>query len=108
MDKIKNLLDKIDGLLKGEAVRAIGYGAAAVVVAVVAVSNAVGYTRFGENIDINSAIILTTAAITTLTTLVEGIRRFVFSQNSVVAIAVKADVQGADVALAEAGVEDLT
>jgi len=83
---IDRILAKADDLLKGEVARAIGYGAALVVVLVVAISNAVGFTRFGDNIDITTALVGVGAAITMLVTLIESIRRYVFSANTVAAI----------------------
>lgn len=85
--KITAILDKADAYLKSEAARFIGYGAGVVVVLVVLVSNALGITRFGENIDLVTALGLTATATATLITLIEGIRHFVYSISSVEKIA---------------------
>lgn len=80
---LSSLLDKVRLALTGEPARFIGYGSALVVVGVVAVANALGISRFGANLDLGSALVGTTAAIGTVTTLVESIRHFVYSPNTV-------------------------
>lgn len=84
------LLDKARTILTGESARAIGYGGALVVVGVVALANALGLTQLGQNISVSDAFVLATTAITTLVGIIEGIRHYVFSANTVAAIAVKA------------------
>ena len=70
------LLDRATALLQGEPARAIGYGSALVIVGVSLVSNALGYTRIPA-VDLPTAIGLATAAIVTVTGVIESIRRFV-------------------------------
>lgn len=85
LDKGRAILDAADNLLSGEPARAIGYGAALVVVGVSLVSNALGYTRIPE-VSLDAALVAATLAITTLVTVIEGIRRSVYSPNTVDAI----------------------
>ena len=80
---ITSILDKVRNALNGEPVRFIAYGSAIVVVAVVAVANAAGITRFGSDLSLGDALIGSTAAIATLSGLVEAVRRAVYSPNSV-------------------------
>jgi hypothetical protein len=101
MDKIKSTLDRAESLfdsvrtlLTGEAARFIGYGSAVVMVGFIAVANALGITRFGEGMSLTDALILTTAAITFVVGVIESIRKFVYSFNSVAAIAANAAVTG--------------
>lgn len=84
--KLQSFLDSVDALLQGEPLRAIGYGAALVVVIVVAVANALGHPIFGPNISIPDAITATTAAAAVLVGIVEGARRFVYSPATVARI----------------------
>lgn len=86
MSTASDIIDKADGLLKGEPARAIGYGSALVIVGVVAVANQLGITRFGGNIDLVTAVGLASAAIVTVTGVIESIRRFVFAPATVTAI----------------------
>jgi hypothetical protein len=88
------VLDKADSLLKGEATRFIAYGGAVLLVGLVAGLNALGVTRFGAGISLTDALVGTTAAIGTLVGFVESIRHFVYSQNTVQAIAVQAAITG--------------
>jgi hypothetical protein len=96
MEKIKDILAKADAALTGEAARFIGYGSAIVLVALVALLNAFGVTHFGTGISLTDALIGTTAAIATLTGVVEAIRKNVYSQNTVQVIATNAAVTGDD------------
>jgi hypothetical protein len=93
-DRFRSILDSARTLLTGEPARFIGYGAAVVIVGVIAISNALGFTRFGENISLSDALIGATAAIATLGGIIETIRRFVYSQNTVEAIAAVAAETG--------------
>lgn len=95
MDKLRSLLDSADTLLTGEPARAIGYGAAIVVVGVVAISNALGYSRFGSGLDLTTAVGLTTTAVATVVGLVESIRHYVFSSNTVARMNLAASSQEA-------------
>lgn len=74
---INGIADAATEALQGEPARFIGYGAAIVVVGVVAVSNYLGIARFGTNISLVDALVLTTAGVTTVTGIVESIRKFV-------------------------------
>lgn len=80
-----DLLDKADAALKGEPARFIGYGSALVIVGVVAAANALGYTRIAP-IDLPTALAAATAAILTVTGVIESIRKFVYSPATVQAI----------------------
>lgn len=91
LDTLHAIADKADALLQGEPARAIGYGAAVVVVGVVALANYLGFARFGDNLDIATAVGLTTTAIGTVVTVIEGIRKFVFSPATVEAIVAETD-----------------
>lgn len=107
MDKVlatlRAVLDKADALLQGEPARAIGYGSAVVVIGVVTISNALGFTRFqGVDIDLGSALVLVTAATTTVVGIIEGIRKFVFSPASVAAIVTTPPAAAGPIAAAEA------
>jgi hypothetical protein len=86
-----DILDKVKNALTGETARFIGYGAAIVLVGLVAVLNALGVTRFGEGLSLTDALIGTTAAVTTVAGLVESIRHYVFSANTVNAIVEEQD-----------------
>jgi TRAP-type C4-dicarboxylate transport system permease small subunit len=90
-----DLLDKADMLLKGEPARAIGYGAALVIVGVSLASNALGFTRIPA-VDLPTAVTDATFAIGTVVGLIESIRHFVYSQNTVQAIATRAADTGDD------------
>lgn len=93
---INDLLDKARAALSGEPARFIGYGSAIVVVGVVAVANQLGITRFGSNLSLTDALVGSTAAIATLTGLVEAVRRAVYSPASVQVIATNAAASGDD------------
>ena len=90
---IASLLERADHLLTGEPARLIGYGATAVVCGVVLISNALGFTKFGS-VDPVTAFGVVTAALTTVVTVIESIRRSVYSPNTVVGIAEASAVQG--------------
>lgn len=96
-ERIAALLDQARVLLQGEPARLIGYGAAVVVVLVVAIANALGFTRFGANIDLGTALGLTTLAIGSLVGLIETIRRYVYSPNTVQRIAEQSAATGVPV-----------
>jgi hypothetical protein len=80
-----DILDKAEGLLKGEPARAIGYGAALVIVGVSLASNALGFTRIPQ-VDLPTAVTDATLAIATIVGVIESIRRFVYSPATVDAI----------------------
>lgn len=81
---VNSILDKARGLLlQREPARAIGYGAALVIVGVVAVSNALGFSRFGENISLEGALVAAGTATTTVVSIVEFIRKLVYSPATV-------------------------
>jgi hypothetical protein len=83
IDTLKTYLDKAEDLLtQREPARAIGYGAAIVIVGVSLVSNALGFTRIPA-IDLPTAVGDATIAIATVVGLVESIRRFVYSPATV-------------------------
>lgn len=98
MDKLRSILDAISAKLTGEPARAIGYGAAVAVVAVVYVANALGFTRFGASLSLADALSLASVSITFVVGIVEGIRHYVFSPNTV------AEVVAAQVTPAVSGV----
>lgn len=87
LDKGRDLLDSAEAALSGEPARAIGYGAALVIVGVVALANSLGFTRFGSNLDLPTALGLAGVATTTLVTVIEGIRRSVYSPKTVAEVA---------------------
>jgi hypothetical protein len=98
----RDLVDAADRLLQGEPARFIGYGAALVIVGVVAVANQVGVTRFGENVDLGTSLGLATAAIVTVTGVIESIRKFVFSPATVADIVLTPPTAEGPIAAAEA------
>lgn len=73
---ITDLLDKAESLLQGEPARAIGYGAALVIVGVSLASNALGFTRIPA-VDLPTAVADATFAIATIVGVIESIRHFV-------------------------------
>ena len=75
---ITRILDKVHELLLGEPARLIGYGAAVVVVLVAQALSYMGYARF-DDIDFDKALPLVGAVILLLITVIESIRRFVYS-----------------------------
>jgi len=75
--KLTDLLAKIDDLLSGEPARFIGYGAAIVIVGVVALANALGFTRLGADISLTDALTLAGVAIAFIVPAIETIRHFV-------------------------------
>ena len=90
-DSLRSLLDSAENLLtQREPARAIGYGAALVLVGVSVASNALGFTRI-PNIDLPTALGLATAGIGTVVAAVEGIRKFVFAPATVDAIVADGD-----------------
>ncbi len=74
------LLDKAESILKGEPARIIGYGAAVVIYLVAKVSGSI------EDQSPEQALVSGTAAIATIITIIESIRRLVYSPASVAAI----------------------
>lgn len=100
---LRSILDKASTLLQGEPARAIGYGSALVVVGVIYVANALGYTRFGANMDIPTALGLTTGAILTVGAVIESIRKFVYSPATVADLLSEV---GADVAIGKVAAAD--
>jgi len=68
------ILSRLSALIQGEPLRGIVYGAAVMVWIVVGVANAVGFTRFGPNLNIADALTQATAASVLLTELA---RRYV-------------------------------
>ncbi len=74
------LLDKAEFILKGEPARIIGYGAAVVIYLVAKVSGTI------EDQSPEQALVSGTAAIATIITIIESIRRLVYSPASVAAI----------------------
>lgn len=88
---LRGLLDKAEDLLtQREPARAIGYGAALVIVGVSLASNALGFTRIPD-IDLPTALGLATAGIGTVVAAVEGIRKFVFAPATVDSIIAEGD-----------------
>jgi hypothetical protein len=77
MEAIKNLLNKLAGILDGEAVRAIGYASGALVYFAGRYIGAFDAIEFGD------AVILTTGYVTGMVTAIEYLRSKVFSQNTV-------------------------
>lgn len=78
---VSALLDKVSLLLKSEPARAIGYGAAVVIFLVVRVLNQRGYVQFAP-MSFEDSIVAATAAITVIGTVVESIRKFVYSPQT--------------------------
>lgn len=74
---ITGILDKARDLLRGEPARAIGYGAAAVIYLV-----ALAFERIPD-MSPEDALVSATAAITVVAGVIETIRRFVYSPNTV-------------------------
>jgi len=87
MTQIQALLAKVRDLLSGEPLRAIVYGAAVVIWLVTSIANALGITRFGPEISVESALTQATAASVLLT---EIARRFTYSPNTVERVAAQA------------------
>jgi hypothetical protein len=81
---IGDIAAKATSLLQGEPARFIFYGAALVVWAVVGIANLAGIVRFGPSISLTDALTDATLAGAALT---EMVRRFVYSPNTVIAIA---------------------
>ena len=88
LDLGRRVLDAARELLKGEPLRAIGYGAGVVIFLV---TNASG--RF-EDVPLDTAITLAAGAATTLIGIIETARRFVYSFNTVTVIAAEAAETG--------------
>jgi hypothetical protein len=77
---ISAILDKARAMLSGEPARAIGYGAAVVVYLVAKASGAIA------DVPLDQAVLQTTSAIAVVVSVIESIRRFVYSPASVTAI----------------------
>lgn len=75
------ILDKVRDLLRGEPARAIGYGAAVVIYLV-----ALAFDRIPD-MTLDAALVSATAAIVTVGSVIETIRRFVYSPVTVEVIA---------------------
>lgn len=80
MDKIKALLAQVDTLLHGEPARAIGYGAAVIIYIVAKASG-----KFPD-VSLDSALVSAGTALAAVVGVVETIRHFVYSPNTVEAI----------------------
>ena len=91
MQTITELANRITAALSGEPARFIFYGAAIVIWAVVAISNALGFNQFGPNISLTDSLTQATLAGALIT---ELIRRSVYSPNTVNTVAVDAYVRG--------------
>jgi hypothetical protein len=81
MDKVNDILDKARELLKGEPLRAIGYGAGVIIYIV---AKALGNV---EDIPLDQAIVQAGLAAATLASVIETARRFVYSPATVEVIA---------------------
>lgn len=77
---VSAFLDKVSLILKSEPARAIGYGAAAVVFLVGKVLADRGYVQF--NLSFEDSVITALAAMTLVGSVVESIRRFVYSPQT--------------------------
>ena len=80
MEKFTAILEKARSLLLGNPARAIGYGAAVVIWLVVRLANELG-VQFGE-LSFEASVAAAFAAITVLVTVIEGIRKFVYSPQT--------------------------
>jgi hypothetical protein len=94
MEQFHRLLDTLDRLLTTEPARLIGYGAAVVITLVVAFLNSQGITRFGADLTFDQSLGLAFAAITTVTLVVESLRRFVYAPATVATEANDSHVAG--------------
>lgn len=74
------LLDKVSNILRSEPARAIGYGAAVVVFLVARVLGERGYVEF--NLSFEESVLAAGAALTVVASVVESIRRFVYSPQT--------------------------
>lgn len=79
---VSSTLDKVDVLLQSEPARLIGYGAAAVIFIVIKVLNDHGIVRFGTDVSFTEALGATAGAIAVTVTVVESIRKFVYSPQT--------------------------
>lgn len=71
MDRIKALLESVRGLLQGEPLRAIGYGAGVVIWIVAGVSGRI------PDVPIDQAVVNAGAAAALLASIIETARRYV-------------------------------
>lgn len=92
------LLEKARGLLQGEPLRAIVYGAAVVVWLVTRIAQALHIGNF-QVVNLDDALLVATAAATALTELV---RRYVYSPATVAAIVNAPPTAAGPIAAAEA------
>ena len=76
-DRIVALVERLDAILRGEPVRAIGYGAAVVIYLVARASGKIADVSWPE------AVGQATAAVAILASILETIRHFVWSPASV-------------------------
>ena len=94
--RVRILLYRVEDLLRGEPARFIGYGAAVVLVGIIAVANQLGVTRFGTGMSLADALTLSTTAITTLIGVIESIRHFVYAPDTVHSERIDAYFEGAE------------
>jgi hypothetical protein len=96
MSFINSILDKARGLLQGEPLRLIGYGAGIVIyLAAKALGNI-------PDLPLEQALIQATAAIAVLASVIETIRRFTYSPATVAAIVQTPPTAAGPIAAAEA------
>ena len=74
-DKIGSVLDTVRGLLQGEPLRAIGYGAGVIVWIVAAISGRI------PDVPIEQAVVQAGAAAAVLASIIETARRYVSPAN---------------------------
>lgn len=94
MDRLIAFARRVQGLLQGEPVRVIGYGAAVVVWFVAGISNRI------PDLTLDQSLVAATGAIAAIT---EGLRRLVYSPATVEAIQAE---QAADEGTESAGPTD--
>lgn len=80
MSKITDVLDKVQSVLQGEPLRAIGYGAGVVIYFVARASGKIA------DVPLDQAIVQASGALALLVSVVETARRFVYSPNTVAQI----------------------
>lgn len=85
MNIVKALLDKANELLKGEPARAVGYGAAVIIYFVARASGSL------EDVTVEEALVQGAAAIAIAASIVETIRRLVYSPATVEALLAEKD-----------------
>jgi hypothetical protein len=104
---VLSVLDKMEQLLTTEPARLIGYGAAAVVFLSLEVLNAKGIINFGKDMTFEQTVGLAFGAITVLVTVIESIRRFVYSPMTYIEDLSDAWQEGHDEAHAEEALREL-